>query len=74
MPTDISMAWLLAGLVISSLGFGFFIYGKKQGRIPQLAIGMAMMIYPSLIASPLWIWLISAAALAGLWGLLRAGF
>ena len=30
----------------SGLGFVLFVYGKKQGRPPQLVAGLALMVYP----------------------------
>jgi hypothetical protein len=37
---------LLWGLLFSSIGFGFFLYGKKQRAVVPLVCGIAMMIYP----------------------------
>jgi hypothetical protein len=44
-------AWLLWGLVFSSIGMGYFIYGKKQGRAAPLLCGIALMVYPYFIDS-----------------------
>jgi hypothetical protein len=42
---------LLWGLLFSSIGLGFFIYGKKQ-RVPApLVCGIALMIYPYFVAN-----------------------
>jgi hypothetical protein len=60
---------LLLSLVIGSLGMGFFIYGKKQARIPQIVLGILMMVYPYFISN---LWLMSGIAL-GLVGLLWVG-
>ena len=38
--------WLFLSLIPSGVGFVLFVYGKKQGRWPQLAGGLALMIYP----------------------------
>lgn len=46
-------ASLLWGLVFSSVGLGFFIYGKKQQAIVPLVCGLALMIYPYFIANTL---------------------
>ena len=48
---------------------GFFIYGKKQARIPQIVLGILMMVYPYFISN---LWLMSGIAL-GLVGLLWVG-
>jgi membrane protein DedA with SNARE-associated domain len=37
---------LLWGLLFSSIGLGFFLYGKKQRAVVPLVCGLAMMIYP----------------------------
>ena len=40
---------ILAGLLISTVGFGFFLYGKKQSRAPQLVGGLLLMGYPYVV-------------------------
>jgi hypothetical protein len=35
-----------ASMLIGTVGFGFFIYGKKQRRAPHLAAGVLLMVYP----------------------------
>lgn len=37
---------LLWGVLYSSAGLGFFIYGKKQTKIVPLVCGLALMVYP----------------------------
>jgi hypothetical protein len=37
---------IMLSLVPSGIGFVLFMYGKKQGRMPQLVTGLAFMIYP----------------------------
>jgi len=41
-----SEALLLWGVLFSSIGFGFFIYGKKQRCIMPFISGLALMGYP----------------------------
>ncbi len=41
-----SEALLLWGVLFSSIGLGFFIYGKKQQCLIPLVSGLALMIYP----------------------------
>jgi len=38
--------WLILSLIPSGIGFVLFVYGKKQGRWPQLAGGLLLMAYP----------------------------
>jgi len=37
---------LLWGLLFSSIGLGFFLYGRKQRAVVPLVCGLALMIYP----------------------------
>jgi hypothetical protein len=37
---------LLWGLLFSSIGVGFFLYGKKQRAVVPLVCGLVLMIYP----------------------------
>jgi hypothetical protein len=44
-------AWLFLGLIFSSIGFGFFLYGKKQRSPVPMVCGLALMIYPYFVGS-----------------------
>lgn len=44
-----STSLILFGLVFGSIGFGFFLYGKKQGAIVPLVCGVLLMLVPYLI-------------------------
>ena len=46
-------ATLLWGLLFSSIGFGFFLYGRKQRAAVPMVCGLAMMIYPYFIPNVL---------------------
>lgn len=37
---------LLWGLLFSSFGLGFFVYGRKQKRVVPLVCGIVLMVYP----------------------------
>jgi len=39
-------ALLLWGLLFSSIGLGFFLYGRKQRAVVPLVCGLVLMIYP----------------------------
>lgn len=41
----------LWGLIFGSVGFGFFIYGKKQSAVVPLVCGLALMIFPYFISN-----------------------
>ncbi len=38
--------YLFLGLVFSSMGLGYFIYGKKQALFMPLICGVLLMVYP----------------------------
>ncbi|NWK74725.1 amino acid transport protein [Acinetobacter cumulans] len=40
---------LLLGVLFSSIGFGYFLYGKKQQKSVPLICGIALIIYPYFI-------------------------
>ncbi|MDP3274944.1 MAG: hypothetical protein Q8Q09_07070 [Deltaproteobacteria bacterium] len=42
---------LIASFFISTVGLSFFIYGKKQRRVPQLVSGLAMMVFPYFVTN-----------------------
>jgi len=44
-------AVLLWGLLFGSIGFGFFIYGKKQKAVVTLITGIALCVVPYFIAN-----------------------
>jgi hypothetical protein len=45
-----SIAVLLWGLLFGSIGFGFFLYGKKQKAVVPLITGIALCVVPYFIA------------------------
>jgi len=70
---DLSASSLLSSMVLGSIGFGLFLYGKKQVRMPQLSVGLAMMVYPYFVSSPLAMWGVGLALLGTLILVVRAG-
>ena len=46
-----STAVLLWGLLFGSIGFGFFLYGKKQKAIVPLITGIVLCVVPYFIAN-----------------------
>lgn len=71
---DLSAGSLMASLLVSSVGFGVFLFGKKQMRPPQLIAGGALMAYPYFLSDPLPMLGVAALLLLGLYGALRAGY
>lgn len=57
-------SYLLISLVFSSIGLGYFIYGKKQNHRIAYYVGIALMIYPYAITSPVTMIAIGIALMA----------
>lgn len=70
---NFSAGALIASFLISTVGFGFFLYGKKSTRLPQLVTGVAMMVYPYFIASTFWMVGIAVVLVVALWLAVRSG-
>lgn len=67
-------AVLFLSIVVSAFGLALFVYGKRQGRIPQLLIGIAMMVYPYFVPNP-WVMVGVAAGLGILfWAAMKMGW
>jgi len=47
-----STAEVIAAFAVSTVGFSFFLYGKKQQRLPQLVVGILMMVAPFVMRDP----------------------
>jgi len=47
----VSTAALLWSLVFGSLGFGFFLYGKKQHAVVPLVCGLGLMTLPYVVSN-----------------------
>lgn len=60
-----SVAGLLWGVVFSSIGFGYFLYGKKQRSISPLVFGVALMGFPYFVSNTWVMFMIGAALTAG---------
>ena len=65
---------LLAGFAVSLIGFGLFTYGRKQGRAPQVLVGLISMVFPYFVASPIGILGTFIALLGATWLALRLGW
>lgn len=45
------VAQLLWIVLFSSIGLGFFVYGRKQWKIVPMSCGLVLMIYPYFLSS-----------------------
>lgn len=70
---DLSAGSLFASLMVSTVGFGFFRYGKSATRTPHLLIGLGLMVFPYFVPSPWWMIGIAVAAIGLLVLWTRAG-
>lgn len=66
--------FLFASLLWGSIGFGYFIYGKKQQEMAPLIGGLAMIAVSYLVGSTLIMSLISMALMAGVYLCLKRGW
>jgi hypothetical protein len=64
---------LLLSLAISSVGFVFFAYGKRQGRFPQMVAGVVLMAFPYFVSNLIAMALISVAIVGLFWLAIRLG-
>ena len=67
-------SFLLASLVWSSVGLGYFIYGKKQALWVPMVGGVVMIAISYVVPSALVMSLTSIAIMILVWLLLRQGF
>ncbi|MFT5284840.1 MAG: hypothetical protein ACI8TQ_000999 [Planctomycetota bacterium] len=73
MDMGLSESSLLASLIVSTIGFGFFSFGKKQSRIPQLVTGIALMIFPYFVEGASLMLGVAMGILAGMYVAIRVG-
>ncbi len=50
-----STSIILSALVFGSIGLGFFLYGRKQGRMVPKYCGVALMVYPYFVSDVYWL-------------------
>lgn len=70
---NFSGEWIMTSLLVGSVGGGFFLYGKKQARMPQLFAGILITIDSGVISNPVWMCVGAGAVLVALWVAVRAG-
>ncbi|TAJ94191.1 MAG: hypothetical protein EPO31_08455 [Gammaproteobacteria bacterium] len=55
---------VLWGILFSSFGMGFFMYGRKQKAVAPLVCGLLLMIYPYFISNTILLVLIGIVLIA----------
>ncbi len=58
---------LLSAGVISMIGLGVFIHGKKMDDVKSLGIGVVLMVFPMFVGSILLMWALAGVCVAGLY-------
>jgi hypothetical protein len=74
MSIDLDPTWLFLSLIPAGIGFVLFKYGRKQDRLPHIAAGVAMMIYPYFATSVISLIGVGAAICVALWYAVRSGW
>jgi hypothetical protein len=64
---------LLMSLLVGSVGFVLFVYGKRQARLPHMAVGAALCIYPYFVSNLVASIAIAVALVTLLWVAVRLG-
>ena len=71
--SSLTPGMLITGLLVSTLGMGMFMYGKKSSRLPQLATGLGLMILPMAVPGAAAMLSVSGVMVAAMWFGVRAG-
>jgi hypothetical protein len=71
---NLDPVWLFLSMIPGGVGFVLFVYGKKQGRWPQLVAGLALMVYPYFATSITSLVAIGALIGFGCWYADRVGW
>jgi hypothetical protein len=66
--------WLFLSLIPGGIGFVLFVYGKKQGRMPQLVAGLLLSVYPFLATTVTSLIVVGVLICVGCWFAIRAGW
>lgn len=62
---ELDASSLIAGFVVSGVGFVFFNYGRKMGRPIHVVTGLLLMVYPYFVPT-VWIMLVIGALVCAL--------
>lgn len=61
---DTTATTLFLGVLFSSIGLGFFIYGRKQRKVVPLLCGIVLMIVPYFVPDNLLLFCVGAVLVA----------
>lgn len=71
---QLTPGWIIASLIVSAIGFVLLHYGRKMARVPQLVVGLAMLIYPYFVPGALANALVAVGLLGVLWVVVKLGW
>ena len=71
---DFEPGSLIASFLVSGVGFVAFSYGRSRRRLPQLVVGVTLMLFPYFVSSVPLMLIIAATLLALLGGAGRLGY
>ena len=71
---DLDPTLLMLSLMPSGVGFVLFVYGRKNGRWPQLAMGLVLMVYPYFAGSVVTLVGVGVLLGVGLYLMVQAGW
>lgn len=74
MGLDLSASYLVANFLVSGIGFVLFSYGRKMSRIPQVVIGLVLMVFPYFVPGVLAMLAVAALLCGLLYMAVRAGY
>jgi len=62
---DLNIPSLVVSLIFSSIGLGYFLFGKRQQEFVFLGAGLALMIYPYIVSGTFTVTAVGLVLLAG---------
>jgi hypothetical protein len=66
-------ASILVSIAVSGVGLVLVSYGKKMARLPQLVVGLVMLVYPYFVPRLAPMLIVAAVLLLALWIALKRG-
>jgi len=67
LPIHLDASYLLASVLWSGIGVGYWVYGKKQRSAPPLVGGVALIAISWLISSAFWMSVAAIGIMAGVY-------
>ena len=61
---DFDLTTLILGIIFSTVGLGFFLYGKRLGKLIPLVCGLLLMVFPYFISNVIILLVVSVMLIA----------